>query len=127
MNELCDLFNGISTKSPEEEYSNLERVWNELCNPLSIGDIEYKLKKIYDLFRRYKLAFIDDMDVNDYPNAEGIKHGANCFINYFDNMKMYPNINTYRIMYAIAKSVIRLIMDSIYDTDSCDESIDSWG
>lgn len=127
MDDLCDQFSSISTKSPEEEYSNLERVWNGLCNVLSFNDMEIKLIEIHDLFKRYKISFIDCMDVDEYPNANGIKHGVNCFINSFNNMRMHPSVSTYRIMYSIAKSVIRLIMDSIYDTDSCNESLDSWG
>jgi hypothetical protein len=136
MDEICDMLNNVSTLNQEEEWELLKKTLEEMSLLYNLFtntqdlfiNVNIMLDKIYNLFRRYKLSFVDDMNNEDYEHAFGIKHGINSYICNYEYMKQSKNINTYRIMYAIAKSVINLIIKTIDNSYSSDEeSMDSWG
>lgn len=117
MDDLCDMFSGISTKTGEEEYEHLENIIDR-CERLTIKETLSFLREVYELLKRYKVSFMDNpegMSMIDDVKQYGIRHGTELFIHNYETIDNPKDMEIF-LMYCIAKSTLRMLKEA---RDSC--------
>lgn len=132
MDDLCDMFRGVSTKTGEEEYDYLEKFINR-CERLTIKETLPFLRDVYELLKRYKVSWMDNPDgmmmVDDNLN-DSIKRGTSLFIHWYENITNLKDMEIFMV-FCIAKSTLRMIKEAIdsfgYESDYDEPCYDSCG
>ena len=132
MDDLCDMFRGVSTKTAEEEYENLEK-FVDCCEQLTIKETLPFLRDVYELLKRYKVSWMDNPEersmVTDNLNS-GIKRGTLLFIHWYENIANLKDVEIFMI-FCIAKSTLRMIKEAVdsigYESDYDEPCYDSCG
>ncbi len=132
MDDLCDMFRGVSTKTGEEEYDYLEKFINR-CERLTIKETLPFLRDVYELLKRYKVSWMDNPDgmmmVDDNLN-DSIKRGTSLFIHWYENIANLKDMEIFMV-FCIAKSTLRMIKEAIdsfgYESDYDEPCYDSCG
>jgi hypothetical protein len=133
--ELCDLFNTITTNTGDDEYNilvdNIEKldiITNKINdNDMSIYNDEllHYLDDLNKLIIRYKNTFVKDLDdyiIEEYSTP--IQNGINNFIYEFQILKNNVTQNQANKCINIANQVFTKIKEALYNYES-DESDES--
>lgn len=89
MDDLITMMNGVSTKSPEEEWKYLVETIETFDRNVEDDKVNHKfLNEIYDLIRKYKTGFIDYFYMfPDIKYKNEIQEASNKYIETFKKNK----------------------------------------